>query len=473
MHDPIALSTPPRFHAQWLLSKNPVAYCKQLARQYGDFVHARGFLDFYLVNHEALLGSVMVNRTGRLERIHPDNPIYERIANVGRSGLATSPEAHWKTQRRLLAPLFTASAIRGFADTMVATGDQWVERWHERARSGRRFDLKSEMNQLSLDVNTRCLFNTDLREDHVRLERWFSAMKDYLEAFPYPVVSEWWFPSRLNLRTRRALRSFDRYARQLIEERRAAGAGNSTQDLVSRMMAATDPQTGRAMSEAEICHEMLTFLIAGYESTSSALLWSFIHLAREPEVERQLLAELDSVLAGRMPTHADLHKLKYTRRVVDEVMRITPSVWFMARSTSTETDLGGHTLPAGSHLLVCIPAVHHNPRHFPNPEKFDPDRFLPEAVARRSPNVYMPFGRGPHACIGTHFSLQELVLMLAQLASRFRVELDKPGLDMEDVRAGLSVYPRQRVWARIVPRREAPRSMPLSQGDTHGGVHVH
>jgi cytochrome P450 len=230
--------------------------------------------------------------------------------------------------------------------------------------------------------------------------------------------------------------------------------------MVTRMLLARNPDTGEGMTDEQIIHEMLTFLIAGFESTSSALLWTFCALARHPGVETRVHQELDEVAGDRPLALEDLPKLEYTKRVIDEVMRQTPASWFVSRTTLQDVDLGGNRIPAGSNFLISIPTLHNNPNVWPEPARFDPDRFLPEAVARRSPNAYIPFGRGPHACIGVHFSLQELLVMTAVLARRFRVVLADPRFDASDVRAGLSMFPRSALEARVVPRERVARRVP-------------
>jgi len=448
----IQIGVPPRFYKPWMMARHPLRYLAHLRDAYGDLIHSRGIFDFYFVNDPDLIGTLLVNKDRVIDRVNPDNVLYQRIRNIGRSGLATTGEAHWKPQRRRIAPLFGASAIRGFAETMIDTATRWATRWDAYARRGASFDMKDEMNELSLEVNTRCLFNTELRDDHARLQGWFTIMKEYLEAFPLPVFGQWWVPTPLHLKTKLALRGFDRWAFDVIGKRRAMPLDPDSKDMVTRMLNARDPETGRGMSDDEIVHEMLTFLIAGFESTSSALLWTFYQLSRHPQIEARVHAELDRVLGDGPLTMEKLPELAYTKRVIDEVMRQTPSVWFMGRTLLSELDMAGNRIAAGSHFLMSIPTLHNHPGLWPNPERFDPDRFLPEAVAQRSPNAYLPFGRGPHACIGAHFSLQELLVMTAALARDFRaVNLEKR-FDATDVRAGLSVYPRHGIQMRIERR---------------------
>ncbi len=456
----IPLAVAPRFYKPLLMARNAVRFCNLLRSEFGDLVLSRGFFDFYLLNHPDLVAVMLLNKEGLVDRVNRLNPIYQRIGNIGRSGLATSGAQHWKQQRRRIAPLFGATAIRGFGETMIATAESWLARWDALGRSGKTFNMKDETNELSLEVNTRCLFNTSLRGDHARLQGWFTVMKEYLEAFPVPVLSDWRVPTPLNLRTRRALRGFDRYAMQLIEQRRRAPLDPDSKDMVTRMLDARDEESGRGMTDEQICHEMLTFLIAGFESTSSALLWTFYQLSQHPAVEARVHEELDRVLGGRGLTMEDLPRLTYTKRVISEVLRQTPSVWFMARTAIEDLDLGGNPIKKGSHLLLSIPALHGHPGLWPDPTRFDPDRFLDDAVAQRSPNAYLPFGRGAHACIGSHFSLQELLVFTAVLCSRFRVVMAQQRFDPEDVRAGLSVYPRHGIKMRVVRRELTSARVP-------------
>jgi cytochrome P450 len=452
-----SLAVTPRFYQQFLLAKNPVRYCNEVRAKFGDLVLVRGFYDFYLINDPELVGLVLLNKEGIVDRVNPKNEIYKRIANIGRTGLATSGAQHWKGQRKRIAPLFGASAIRGFAETMRASAEHWADRWEARSRAGTPFNIKDEMNDLSLDVNTRCLFNTELAADHAHLQGWFSVMKRYLEAFPYPVVSEWWFPSPLNLKAKHAVRAFDRYAMSLVAERRANPLPPDSYDMVTRMLNARNAETGEGMTDEQICHEMLTFLIAGFESTSSALLWTFHALSQHPEVEERVHEELDAVIGQRSLALEDLPKLAYTKRVIDEVMRQRPASWFMSRTAARDITVGDVRIPNGSNILISIPTLHNNPSVWPNPERFDPDRFLPEAVAQRSPNSYVPFGRGPHSCIGIHFSLQELLIMTAVLCRRFRVVMAEDNFDADDVIAGVSVYPRRGIQMRIERRAHTQR----------------
>jgi cytochrome P450 len=447
----IPLTVAPRFHKQWLLAQQkPIQYCNEIRRDYGDFVHVRGLFDAYLINHPELVGQILLNKDRKLSRIDEKNKIYARLRNLGRSGIASSDEERWEKQRRLLAPAFTPAVIRGFGETMLRSAQAWATRWA--LLNGTVFDIRSEMSKLSLDVTSKCFLAADTREDYTRLADWLATMGEYMQTMPYPVVGDWWFPSPLNLRTKMALAAFDAYAMRLLHERRRANLDPNSKDIMARMIHARDPETGRAMTDEEICHEILTLFSAGYESTAASLLWAFYHLSQNSDVEAKVHRELDDVLDGRPLALEDLPRLTYTKRFIDEVMRISPSIFFTARTALEDIELGGNPIRRGSFLMVSISTLHHHPMLWPDPARFDPDRFLPDAVAARPPNAYVPFSRGPHTCIGNHFALQELLIVTAQLASQFRVVMEPQRFDPDDVCAGLSVYPRRGLRMRALPR---------------------
>lgn len=450
----IPLAVSPWFHNQRLMATNPIRYFKELQRDFGDFVRVRGLLQGYFLNDPELIGVMLTSKT-----IDRSTKIHERMSNVSRTGLTTGDGPRWRKQRRLLAPLFTAAAVRGFGEVMIDVAQDWAERWEAASRNGTVFNIKDEMNELTLKLNAKYLFSTEVSGDQAELKQGFAVLKEYLECIPYPIVGDFSFPRPLHLRTRKAIQLFDRYTTDLIEQRRSASIDQGSKDLVARMLLAKDPETGATMNDDEIRHEMLTFFVAGYETTSSGLLWTFYHLAKHPEVEAQVHAELDAVLGDRPLTMDDYPKLSYTKRFIDEVQRITPSTWFFARSPIEDIDLCGTPVKKGSLLAISTPSLHQNPKVWPNPERFDPDRFLPEVAAKRSPNAYIPFGRGEHICIGKYFALQELVLVTAALARQYRVVMEQPDFELDDVNAGVSMYPRHGIKMRAVRRARSPQSL--------------
>jgi cytochrome P450 len=214
----------------------------------------------------------------------------------------------------------------------------------------------------------------------------------------------------------------------VIAERRRHPAED--RDLLSMLLSARDEETGEGMTDEQVRVEVTTFLLAGQETTSLALTWTWYLLSQHPDARRRLEEELDSVLGGRPPEYADLANLPYTRMIIDESMRLYPPAWGFSRQALADDQLGGFHLPRGWLAFVVPYVLHRLPGYWPNPDAFDPDRFLPERVAERPRFAYLPFGAGPRQCIGNHFALIEAQLIVATLAQRYRLHL-VPGHPVE------------------------------------------
>ncbi len=184
-----------------------------------------------------------------------------------------------------------------------------------------------------------------------------------------------------------------------------------------------DEETGEGMSDQQARDEVITIFFAGHETTATALTWAFYLLSQHPDVEARLREEVNTILAGRVPTFADLPKLEYLHRVLQETLRLYPSAYLFARQAVNDEGIDGYHIPAGNLIFICPYVTHHDPAYWPDPERFDPDRFLPEQVAARPREVYYPFGEGPHLCIGNHLAMMEMQLILAMALQRYRWEL--------------------------------------------------
>jgi cytochrome P450 len=255
-------------------------------------------------------------------------------------------------------------------------------------------------------------------------------------------------PTPGNLRFRSAIATLNRVVDGIIAERRRAASERP--DLLAMLMAARDEETGEGMSDTQLRDEVLTLLVAGHETTATALCWTFCLLSRHPDVRRALESEVDRRLPDGPPSAEDARDLVLTRRVIDESLRLYPAVWGIARVAKDWDTLGGYDIPPGSVTYLSPWATHRHPGFWPNPEGFDPERFAPEACAARHRFAYFPFAGGPRICIGNNLALLEAVLILAMVTRRYRVDL-VPGHPVEP-QAVITTRPRYGMLVTLATR---------------------
>ena len=364
------------------------------------------------------------------------------------SGLATSEGALWLRQRRLMQPPFTHSSVLRLADQMTQAVEVGHSHWPLAATSGRALAINQEMAQLSLNILLRTIFTTDLG-DKARaileatmevgsfLNRRLASIVDIPLAVPIPA----------NRRFNKALRSFDSSIYELIQARRVRS--DSGTDLLGALLAARDGESGIQMSDRQIRDEVFTILLAGHETVALGLTWAWYLLAQHPQIEDTLQAELTTRLAGRTPAVEDLPALQYTRMVLEEAMRLYPPIWTVPRAALKDDEIAGYHIPAGSLMFPSQYLAHRHPDFWDSPTAFDPQRFAPDRAggARRT---YFPFGEGPRSCMGTHFAMVEMCLVLATIAQRYRLRL-LPGPTIEPT-SMVSLHPSRDVLAIVESR---------------------
>ncbi len=424
----------PWFFKTFLMMKDPIAFMREVAKL-GDFVHVRGVVGFYFINHPELIKQVYKTKNDNINR---QNAIYNRLKNVARTGLVTSEGEYWKKQRRTMNPLFTPKAVKGFTDKMVEASVARLGVWEKYAETGQSFELTKEMDRLTLEVNGACLFNTNFEHVYDDMQRWFDYINRYMEKIPLPIITEPWFPSISNIRLKRILSKIDTYIDQLIADRKK-NLGEHT-DLLTLLLKAKDEETGENMPDFAVRHEVLVAFIAGYETTSTGLSWAWYRLNENPEVAQKLRQEVDEVLGDRLPTLEDVSKLTYTKMFVEEVLRLSPPAWLTGRATIDDDQLWDATVPGKSMVLVIPPCMHEHTDYWDEPLTFDPERFDSQKERNRTPYTYIPFGGGPHVCIGKHFATLEIIITLSILVRRFELNLD-PGFKPV-ASAGISSAPK-------------------------------
>ena len=359
-------------------------------------------------------------------------------------GLFTADGPAWKVQRRALAGLFTPRTVAGFAAPMAAAAVALTDRWARRGsgRGGRGLlQIDREMTQVTLDGLDASIFSGGLGGDRAQVHDAQSFVTaagaiDPLDLFGAPA----WIPRVSRLRARPVRRYFDTLIDRLVADRRALIAADpaaAPRDLLTLLFEARDPETGEGLTPAVVRDNVLTFLGAGTETTSSALSWALYLLSQDHAARERIEAEVDAVLGGRTAGADDIAKLTWTRAVIDETLRLYPTVPLIQRMAVAADTLHGVAIPEGSTVVYAPWVLHRHRKLWDRPEVFDPTRFLPGAPAIDR-FAYLPFGAGPRICIGASFALQEAVVTLATIVQRCRL----------DLLPGATVMPEHRITLR-------------------------
>ncbi len=422
--------------------KHPPEFLLSVAREYGDFAYLRlGYQDVYLVNRPDAIKDILVTHQGSFKK----SRVLERARVLLGDGLLTSEGQFHTRQRRLVQPAFHRDRLAGYGAAMVECAAQCRDRWQPGASA----DISTEMMRLTLAVVARTLFSAEVNAEADEIG---AALGEVLELFVRVLTpfSEWIekLPLPSVRRFERARARLDQTIYRLIAEHRALG--HDTGDLLSMLLMAQDEETNVQMTDKQVRDEAMTLFLAGHETTANALTWTWYLLSQNPEVEARFHAEIDRVLSGRFPGFEDLPQLRYVEMVFAESMRLYPPAWGIGRRALEDYRVDQYTLPAKSIILMSPYVVHRNPRWFPEPEKFDPERWVPEQVATRPKFSYFPFGGGARVCIGERFAWMEGVLLLATLGQGWRLRL-VPGHPVE-TRALLTLRPRYGMQMTIEPR---------------------
>ncbi|HEY6408996.1 MAG TPA: cytochrome P450 [Ktedonobacteraceae bacterium] len=388
----------------------------QVSQQCGDIgAFQLGLRTIVMFNTPELIHSALVEHAYDFEKT-PNLRIYGRPL-LG-NGLLTSENEFHKRQRKLVAPAFQHSRIASYANIMVSYSEQIQKEWAE----GATIDVAREMMRLTLWIVGKTLFDADVLDEAEELgEALTVAMHRFSSEMTTIVHIPYDWPTPSNQRVRKAVARLDATIYKMIDERRRSSEDRG--DLLSMLLSARDEDDGSFMTDKQVRDEAMTLFLAGHETTANALAWTWYLLSQHPAAYTQMREEVDRVLGGRLPTFADLHNLPYTLQVLKESIRLYPPAYGFARLAIRPVTIGNYPLPAGTIILVSPYTIHRRPDYFPNPERFDPERFTPEAEQQLPRYAYIPFGGGPRVCIGNHFALMEGHLVLATLAQRVSFSL--------------------------------------------------
>jgi cytochrome P450 len=399
--------------------RDPLGFLMRAAAGYGDVARYRlGNITFHQVNHPD--GVQRVLQDNHHNYIKGD--LFDIIRQLAGGGLFTSEGELWLRQRRLMQPAFHRSRIAGFGEIMTGRTLDMLAQWQQRADPGQPLDVAEELTGLTMAIISETMFGARLEADTRAIGQAIDLLlADINFRFQIPFYPSLRWPTLRNRRALAAMRTVDDVVLGIVDQRRRGG--EERDDLLGMLMEARDEETGQGMAGKQLRDEVVTIFVAGHETTAVALTWAFYLLSQHPDMEARLHAELAEVLDGRTPGVADVPNLRFTRMVIDETLRLYPPAWITNRQAVAEDEVCGYRIPAGAVVGISPYVMHHLPAYWPDPERFDPQRFAPDAAQERPRFAYMPFGGGPHQCIGNSFALLEATLILSTVAQRYRLRL--------------------------------------------------
>jgi cytochrome P450 len=426
--------------SQLQLLRDPFGTVQRRFERFGNIYRVQqGDSAFYVTREPDSVREVLVTNSQLFDKRHS---AFKRLSLLLGDALLTSDGERWRRQRRLVQPAFSRARLVEYSAVMADEAAKLLERL---PRAGA-IDISREMNSLTLRIVTRTLFGQELQDDGESaqamrdLNRWFAVPPIFLRVVP-----------GAQRRLQRAIVLLDAKISQLIQAKREQLEREPERctDLLSALLAARDADNA-GLSERELRDQLLTLYLAGHETTSQALTFTFYLLSQHPHAQETLRAELERELQGRTPGYADLERLPYTEQVIKEALRLYPPAPVIPRHVADDTQLGAYAVPGGSEVVLWSYLIHRDPRYYPEPERFLPERFTPEAESARPKGAYLPFGAGQRACIGQAFAMIEAQLIVATLAAKLRFEYAGKAGPLR-VRPGVTLSPKGGMPMRLRP----------------------
>ncbi len=408
------------------LMRNPPDYFAQIARRYGGVVTLSPNRAYLVTDLDGIKRVLQDNHTNYIK-----GPWYHVLRPLMGDGLFSIDGDEWKRQRRLVQPAFQRKHHARMAGIMVESTSRMLDRWERNASQAEAVDGRAEVILLTLEILLRNMFSGDLIGSEQVIRDAILDCSRHMNLIDAVKLVKFlgWFRFAKRRRFARGVRTLDQFVLRVVEERRRNQVDNG--DLVSLLLWARDEQTGESLSDRQIRDELKTMLQAGNDTVADAICWTWYLLGKHPAARERVEREVDATLQGRPPGFEDLAALDYTRRVIMEALRLYPPGWVFARSAVKDDVIGGYRIPAEALVIVSPYVMQRLPALWEDPEKFDPDRFLPERSQGRPRFAYFPFSAGPRQCIGADVAMIEATMVVAMAAQRYRLSVPadlSPGL---------------------------------------------
>lgn len=439
-----------------LLYHNPIRHFQTLKDRFGDVVFWRIFWHkAYLLSHPDYVREVLITKADSFVKQRREMNILRK--HIGGDGVVSAEGPKWISQRRIMLPAFQSAYAQRFAECLISEARLTASSW----KSGEIISTNQAMVDMLVTAVCQALFGVEARE---RAPELGAAMNQLSQE----VIDDFRSPFRMtaatfgfkNRRREAIMKVLTDFIDETIQKRRQEKG--STKDFISILIAATDREEGgRQMSNQDLRTEALTMLFAGHHTAASTLTWSLYLLAKNEKASQRLIEEVGETLSNRMATPADINHLDYATRVVKESLRIYPSAWALfGREAIEDVQVGSYVLPKGAFVFIAPLLIHRDARWFPDPMKFDPDRFLPDNEDQMTYGTYLPFGLGGHSCLGSRAAMLALPLALVTLLQNHRLEL-LPHHKEPVLEPLISIRPKGDIKLKVLARRSLQNGLPV------------
>lgn len=395
---------------------DPLGFLSSMSREYGDLVRIRfgPFQKVNLITNPEMIKEILVTK----QKYFVKSQDMKVLKTVVGEGLLTSEKDFHLSQRRLIQPSFKKTHINSYAEDMIDTTAKYLTRW----RDGDERIISDDMMDVTLGIISKTMFSMDFNEGSdligEPMEKVMKlAIRRMRTIFPLPL----WIPTKNNYSYKKAVQALDEVIYNIILKRREES--KTYEDLLGILMDAKNEEDGLGMGDKQLRDELMTIFLAGHETTANALTWTFYLLSQNPKVEKKLHEEIDRVTGDNHPTPDDFMKLSYTQNIIWESLRLYPPAYVIGRKVDKDVEIGGYFLKKGEMVFISQYVMHRQPEYFNQPDSFIPERFENHFIKTIPSFAYFPFGGGPRVCIGNHFSIMEMVLVVACIAKHFRLKL--------------------------------------------------
>ena len=441
---------PPGPKGNWLLGnllqlrQGFLPLAKSALQTHGDLIYLRAGLNhIYVVNHPDYIHEVLV---AQADKFYKTKLVKRVFAKTFGSGIGFSDGAFHKQQRSMVQPALHTSRLGKYALAMIDHTKKTIVEW----QPDQQYELRAEMTKLTMEVVAETLFGSDIEGLSGQVSGALTSVVDSAKnQFKASLIKlPDWIPTAQRRQEQAAIQRLDSIIAEIIRQRRSSGEDKG--DLLSKLLLATEEHNGRKMTDKQARDEAITLFLGGYETTSLALTWAWYLLLAHPEVEAKVVAEIDTVLTDQDPTLADLNKLIYMEMTLMEALRMYPPLWVFTREPIEDVKIGGYTLRKGSTVFISPYITQRDPRYFPDPDRFIPERFALGSGEHIPRYAYFPFGAGPRVCIGQSFALTEMKLVLALMLRTYQLRL----VDGQQVtpKTSANLRPREGIYFTVATR---------------------